>query len=59
MPSASINAYRWAFIVTDICVLREGNEFGKGGHRHYGELRVVASSQHQTSSTGPNRECKR
>ena len=34
--SSHVYKYRLAFVVDDVCVLRFGNEAGKGDHRHIG-----------------------
>ena len=31
--------YHLAFVVEEVCVVRYDNERGKGGHRHYGDIK--------------------
>jgi len=40
-PSLHLYKYRLAYVVDGECVLRYDNEFGKGDHKHIGELEFI------------------
>ncbi|HZZ93672.1 MAG TPA: DUF6516 family protein [Usitatibacter sp.] len=42
-PVGSVHGYKYrlAYVVDQVCVLRYGNEAGKGDHRHFGNKETV------------------